>query len=103
MTSSPGSRCNAWDNMRNVSRASFVVIVAGRSSMRSALRAARRGGLVALGELGNQAVDAVRADLLREAVAVVLYQPHAQDVDVVDLPAGGRLREAVVELDRIAL
>ena len=86
--------------MRSVTRASREVSVAGSSSISSWRR---RPPLVALGELGDQAVDAVGADLLREAVAVVLDQPDAEHVDVVDLPAVAGLLEPVVELDRIAL
>ena len=61
--------------------------------------------LVALRQRGDQAVDALGVDLLRELAAVGIDQPDAEHVQVVDLPAAGlarRLLEPVVELDRVA-
>ena len=72
-----------------------------------ALGAARASvvGSIALGQGGDQAVDALGVDFLGKLAAVGLDQPDAQHVQVVDLPAGaiaGSFLEAVIELDRIA-
>src|SRR5205085_6583682 len=78
---------------------------AGSTSTASALLARGDVGAIALGERGDQAVDALGVDLLRELGAVGFHQPHTQHVEVVDLPAGAharRLLQPVFELDRIA-
>ena len=85
-------------------RPASCVSSAGRTSMRQ-LSPSCALDLLRSVKRGDQAVDALGVDLLRELAAVGLHQPHAQHVQVVDLPAGAlarRLLEPVVQLDRVA-
>src|SRR3954469_15971837 len=98
-----GCDARACASMRAQAGASSWVNWPGSTSIASALLAAGVV-LVALREPRDQAVDALGIDLLGELAAVGLDQPHAQDVQVVDLPAGAfarRLLEPVVQLDRV--
>ncbi len=56
--------------------------------------------LIALVQRGNQAIDAVLGDLLGKLIAVVLNQPDAFHVKVVDFPALGGFFQAIVDADR---
>src|SRR6185369_14349228 len=64
---------------------------------------ARRQRIVLLGQAVDQGIDAAGTQLARELVAEAVGGPQSEHVEVVDLPAGVGLLEAIVELDRLAL
>src|SRR6218665_2401158 len=75
--------CSSVSRNRLSTCGTSACVITGGSSSISARHLARGQLLVALDQLGDQAVDARRADLLREAALVGLHQPGAQHVDVV--------------------
>src|SRR6476620_7959511 len=96
-------------SMRTQAPAWSCVISAGRTSI--SLYPRRLGPpysaflgvrLVAFGQAGDQAIQALGVDLGRELAAIGLHQPHTHHVQVVDLPACALARsflEPVVQLD----
>jgi hypothetical protein len=59
-------------------------------------------GCVALGQPGDEPVDAAGRHLLVEHTAVLFNQPHADDVDVVDLPAFAGLFQPITSAQFLA-
>src|SRR5690606_38140699 len=98
-----GSAASPCRSMCRQAGASSCVRREGRTSTSETRLSAF--ALVARRERGDQAVDALGVDLLRELAAVGVDQPDAEHVEVVDLPAAalaGGLLEPVVDLHRIA-
>src|SRR5690606_32277876 len=92
-TSGPLRTWSPCTSMRRQPLAWRWVSSEGSTSMRGVSLSALGGiGLVARHQRLNEAIHPARIDLGGELSAVGFHQPHAQHVEVVDLPAGADTR-----------